>query len=97
MLCVIDGGTGLRKALGDVLGELPVVQRCQVHKRNVRDYLAKNCHAYVNWRDARGLQISERRHGAQATEESGQVAGGTGATRTRRAACARACLGTAQR
>jgi len=48
MLCVIDGGTGLRKALGDVLGELAVVQRCQVHKlRNVRDHLPKNCHAYV--------------------------------------------------
>jgi transposase-like protein len=48
LLCVIDGGTGLRKALGDVLGELAVVQRCQVHKlRNVRDHLPKNCHAYV--------------------------------------------------
>jgi len=48
LLCVIDGGSGLRKALGDVLGELAVVQRCQVHKlRNVREHLPKNCHAYV--------------------------------------------------
>lgn len=48
LLCVIDGGTGLRKALTDVLGDLAVIQRCQVHKlRNVRDHLPKNCHAYV--------------------------------------------------
>lgn len=41
ILCVIDGGKGLRKALGDVFGELAVVQRCQVHKRrNVRDLLS---------------------------------------------------------
>jgi len=48
LLCVIDGGTGLRKALADVLGDLAVIQRCQVHKlRNMRDHLPKNCHAYV--------------------------------------------------
>ena len=39
-LCVIDGGKGLRKALRDVLGDLAVIQRCQVHKmRNVQGYL----------------------------------------------------------
>lgn len=48
LLCVMDGGTGLRKALGDVLGDLAVVQRCQLHKlRNVRDHLPKNAQAYV--------------------------------------------------
>jgi transposase-like protein len=31
VLCVIDGGSGLRKALTDVLGDLALVQRCQVH------------------------------------------------------------------
>jgi len=48
LLCVIDGGSGLRKALGDVLGELAVIQRCQVHKlRNLRDHLPKTAHVYV--------------------------------------------------
>jgi putative transposase len=48
VLCVIDGGTGLRKALTDVLGDLALVQRCQVHKlRNLRDHLPKKSQAYV--------------------------------------------------
>jgi transposase-like protein len=33
VLCVIDGGKGLRKALEDVLGTRAVIQRCQLHKR----------------------------------------------------------------
>jgi len=48
LLCVIDGGKGLRKALTDVLGDVALIQRCQVHKlRNIRDHLPKNNHAYV--------------------------------------------------
>lgn len=40
ILFVIDGGTGLRKALRDTCGALAVVQRCQVHKRrNVLEHL----------------------------------------------------------
>ena len=40
MLFVIDGGTGLRKALRDTCGATAVVQRCQVHKRrNVLEHL----------------------------------------------------------
>jgi transposase-like protein len=31
VLCVIDGGRGLRRALSDVLGDLAVVQRCVLH------------------------------------------------------------------
>src|SRR5437660_3030919 len=31
-LWVIDGGKGLRKALGDVFGDAAVIQRCQLHK-----------------------------------------------------------------
>jgi len=43
ILCVIDGGKGIRKALRDVFGDLAVIQRCQIHKRrNVRDHLPKN-------------------------------------------------------
>ncbi|MCW5892055.1 MAG: IS256 family transposase [bacterium] len=39
-LFVIDGGTGLRKALRESMGALAVVQRCQVHKlRNVLEHL----------------------------------------------------------
>ena len=30
ILCVVDGGKGIRKALVDVLGDLAVIQRCQV-------------------------------------------------------------------
>jgi len=32
ILCVVDGGKGIRKALVDVLGDLAVIQRCQLHK-----------------------------------------------------------------
>lgn len=43
ILCVIDGGKGIRKALVDVLGDLALIQRCQVHKtRNVREHLSKD-------------------------------------------------------
>jgi transposase-like protein len=48
ILCVIDGGKGIRKALDDVFGDLAVVQRCQVHKRrNVREHLSPSHTAYV--------------------------------------------------
>jgi putative transposase len=40
VLFVIDGGTGLRKALRDTCAATAVVQRCQVHKRrNVLEHL----------------------------------------------------------
>ena len=43
ILCVVDGGKGIRKALVDVLGDLVVIQRCQLHKlRNLRSYLPKS-------------------------------------------------------
>ncbi len=42
ILVVIDGGKGLRKAVGVVLGDNAFVQRCQWHKReNVVSYLPK--------------------------------------------------------
>ena len=48
VLCVIDGGKGIRKALDDVFGNLIVVQRCQLHKiRNVLDHLPKNRRGHV--------------------------------------------------
>jgi transposase-like protein len=49
VLCVIDGGKGIRKAINDVLGDLAVVQRCQIHKRrNLKDHLPKTAQAYVD-------------------------------------------------
>jgi putative transposase len=48
ILCIIDGGKGIRKALDDVFGDRAVIQRCQVHKlRNLRDHLPEERHAYV--------------------------------------------------
>jgi putative transposase len=43
ILFVIDGGKGLRKAIGELFGAAAVVQRCQVHKRrNVLEHLPES-------------------------------------------------------
>lgn len=48
LLCIIDGGKGIRRALTDVFGSTALVQRCQVHKlRNLKDHLPGKRHAYV--------------------------------------------------
>jgi transposase-like protein len=48
VLCVIDGGKGLRKALGDVFGDAALIQRCQLHKgRNLDALVPKARQAYV--------------------------------------------------
>jgi transposase-like protein len=48
VLWVIDGGKGLRKALGDVFGAAAVIQRCQLHKaRNLDALVPKARQAYV--------------------------------------------------
>jgi putative transposase len=48
LLCIIDGGKGIRKALDDVFGDRAVIQRCQVHKqRNLREHLPEERHGYV--------------------------------------------------
>lgn len=48
VLCVIDGGKAIRKALEATLGDRAVIQRCQVHKkRNVLDQLPRSVHANV--------------------------------------------------
>jgi transposase-like protein len=48
LLCVIDGGQGLRRALQDVFGDVAVIQRCQVHKRrNLQALLPQGRQAYV--------------------------------------------------
>jgi putative transposase len=49
VLCVIDGGKGIRKAIQDVIGELAVVQRCQLHKRrNLKAHLPESCQLFVD-------------------------------------------------
>jgi transposase-like protein len=48
VLCVIDGGKGLRKALGAVLGDAAVIQRCPLHKgRNLAALGPKARQVYV--------------------------------------------------
>ncbi len=48
LLWVIDGGKRIRKALGNVLGDIAVVHRCHVHRlRNLQSHLPKSRHAYV--------------------------------------------------
>lgn len=48
LLCVIDGGKGLKRALDEVLGDLALIQRCQLHKlRNVMGHLPEKRHAYA--------------------------------------------------
>jgi putative transposase len=48
VLCVIDGGKGLRKAVQDVLGTAAVIQRCQIHKaRNLQALLPQARQAHV--------------------------------------------------
>lgn len=43
ILFVIDGGKGIYKGIGEVMGEKAVIGRCQWHKReNVLDYLSKD-------------------------------------------------------
>ena len=48
VLCVIDGGKGLRKALGDVFGDAAMIHRCRLHKgRNLAALVPKARQAYV--------------------------------------------------
>ena len=49
ILCVIDGGRGIRKSLQSVFGDRAIIQRCQLHKRrNVKDHLPKAKQIYVD-------------------------------------------------
>jgi transposase-like protein len=42
LLCIVDGGKGVRKAIDEVFGRCAQIQRCQWHKReNVVGYLPK--------------------------------------------------------
>ncbi|MBK6847043.1 MAG: transposase [Proteobacteria bacterium] len=72
LLLVIDGGKGIRKALGDVFGGRAVVQHCQVQKaRNVREHLPQERRAYV----ARQLRDTYQSRGVKtAKAKLGQLA-----------------------
>src|SRR2546428_717315 len=57
VLWVIDGGKGLRKALGDVFGDAAVIQRCQLHKgRHLDALVPKARQAYVRAALRRGYR-----------------------------------------
>jgi len=69
LLCVIDGGKGLRKAINRVFGRRAAVQRCQFHKRNnVCSYLPKN--QQVAWRKRlkRAMDLPDYREAKAALE-----------------------------
>jgi putative transposase len=60
VLCVIDGGKGVRKALDDVLGAAAVIQRCQLHKsRNLDALVPKARQAYVRAALRRAYRASD--------------------------------------
>jgi transposase-like protein len=58
LLCIVDGGKGLRKAIQEVFGSWAQVQRCQWHKReNVVSYLPKADQS--TWRKKLGRAYQE--------------------------------------
>ena len=60
LLCVIDGGKGLRKAITRVFGRQAPVQRCQWHKRNnVCSYLPKSRQVAMRKRLKRAQEIPD--------------------------------------
>jgi transposase-like protein len=60
LLCVIDGGKGLRKAINRVFGRQAAVQRCQLHKRsNVCSYLPKGQQATLRMRLKRAMDMPD--------------------------------------
>lgn len=49
LLCIVDGGKGIRKALLDVFGDQVLIQRCQLHKRrNISGHLPKSRQRHVD-------------------------------------------------
>src|SRR3989454_855875 len=82
VLCVIDGGKGLRKALGDVFGDAAMIQRCQLHKGRNLDALVpktRQAHARAALRrayQAASVTAARRQLTALATwlERNGQAA-----------------------
>ena len=59
VLCVIDGGKGIRKALADVLGDAVVIQRCQLHKaRNLAALVPQARQPYVRTALRRAYQAA---------------------------------------
>lgn len=85
VLCVIDGGKGLRKALDEGLGDAAVIQRGQLHKgRNLAALVPKARQVYVRAALRRAYQApstpaARRQLTALATwlERNGQAAAAT--------------------
>jgi Transposase, Mutator family len=90
VLCMIDGGKGVRKALGDVLGDAAVIQRCQLHKgRNLEALVPKARQVYVRAALRRAYRVASSaaaRRGSQSTGGVGGNAHGADAGATAHAA-----------
>lgn len=72
VLVVIDGAKALRRAVGDVLGDNALVQRCRIHKqRNVLDHLPEEVKGKAGWRLKAAWALSEP---AQAYKELKSIA-----------------------
>jgi hypothetical protein len=77
ILCVIDGGKGLRAAVREVFGSLGLVHRCRIHKRrNVLDHLPKETQPVVGRKLDAALGQSRSQAGPGRPEGGGHLAGG---------------------
>jgi transposase-like protein len=89
ILVVVDGGSGLRKALRETCGPTALLQRCQVHKRrNLLEHLPASMRP-------RGRRVRDAAYGledaALATRRLGHLAAGLERTHpARRRPCAKA-------
>src|SRR5437870_5548806 len=82
-LWVIDGGKGLRKALGDVFGDAAVIQRCQLHKARNLDALVPRARQGPD-EPAPGVSGAQCGGGAAAADGTDDVAGAERSCRCRR-------------
>ncbi len=72
----VNWWSGVRKALGDVLGDAAVIQRCQLHKgRNLDATRAESAAGLRPGRPAPGVSGGQRDHGPPAADRPRDVAG----------------------
>lgn len=59
ILCILDGGKALRKAVKSVFGTKALIQRCWLHKlRNIKAYLPKGSHPQLVTRMRRLMAVN---------------------------------------
>ena len=75
LVFVIDGSKALRQAIDKIFGDLALIQRCPVHKRqNVLGHLAADRSPQHQTRAGRGMECDGRSAGAATSREPGAVA-----------------------